>query len=67
MNFSTNLKKEKAVRSIELYDEVKEEIRNKLSTKDANEAAALNSLDLISRIMYHFPTMRLDTLKGFGG
>ena len=60
-------KKEKAVRSIALYDEVKEEIRNKFSTKDANEAAALNSLDIISRIMYHFPTMRLDTLKGFGG
>ena len=59
--------KEKAVRSIMLYNEVREEIRNLLSKRDINEAAALNSLDLIARIMYHFPTMRLDTLKGLGG
>ena len=59
--------KEKAVRSITVYNEVREEIRHKLSTRDIYEAAALNSLDLIARIMYHYPTMRLDTLKGLGG
>ena len=59
--------KEKAVKSIALFNEVKEEIRNLLSTRDINESAALNSLDLISRIVYHYPTMRLDTLKGLGG
>ena len=59
--------KSKAVRCINFYNEVKEEIRNLLATKDINEAAALNSLDLIARIVYHYPTMRLDTLKGLGG
>lgn len=59
--------KEKAVRSIILYNEVRGEIQNLLSTKDVNEAAALNSLDFIARIMYHYPTMRLDTLKELGG
>jgi phosphate uptake regulator len=59
--------KEKAVRSITLYDEVRKEINDLLSTKDVNEAAALNSLDTIARIMYHFPTMRLDTLESLGG
>jgi len=58
---------EKATRCIALYNEAREEIRNLLSTRDINEAAALNSLDLIARTMYHFPTMRLDTLKGLGG
>ena len=56
--------KEKAVRSITLYNEVREEIRNLLSTRDVNEAAALNSLDCLARNVYHFPTMRLDTLEG---
>jgi len=59
--------KEKATRCITLYNEVREEIKNLLSTRDINEAAALNSLEFISRIMYHYPTMRLDTLKGLGG
>ena len=59
--------KEKAVRSITFYNEVREEIKNLLTTKDINEAAALSSLNLIARIAYHFPTMRLDTLKGLGG
>ncbi len=59
--------KEKAVRSITLYNEVREEIRNLLTTKDINEVASLNSLDIIARIVYHYPTMRLDTLKGLGG
>ncbi|MDP6599947.1 MAG: hypothetical protein QF798_00740 [Candidatus Woesearchaeota archaeon] len=59
--------KEKAVRGITLYKEAREEIRNLFVTRDANEAAALNSLDLIARGVYHFPTMRLDTLKGLGG
>ena len=59
--------KEKAVRSIALCNEVREEIKNLLSSKDINEATALNSLDVIARIMYHYPTMRLDTLKGLGG
>jgi len=59
--------KSKAVSSITLYNGIKEEIRNLLTTKDINEAAALNSLDLIARIVYHYPTMRLDTLKGMGG
>ncbi len=59
--------KSKAVRCITLYNEVKEEIKNSLATKDINEAAALISLDLLSRTVYHYPTMRLDTLKGLGG
>lgn len=59
--------KEKAVRGITLYNEARKEINNMLSTRDVNEAAALNSLDIIARIMYHYPTMRLDTLKGLGG
>ena len=59
--------KEQAVRSITLYNEVRQEIGNLFATKDINEAVALNSLDLIARIMYHYPTMRLDTLKGLGG
>ena len=59
--------KEKAVRAIGLFGEVRGEIRELYATKDINEVAALNCLDTISRIMYHFPTMRLDTLKGLGG
>ena len=59
--------KDKAVKSITLYNEVRQEIRNLLSTRDVNEAAALNSLDFIARIVYHYPTMRLDTLKELGG
>jgi len=58
--------KEKAVEAITLYNVVRKEISSLLSTKDVNEAAALNSLDIIARIMYHYPTMRLDTLKGLG-
>jgi len=59
--------KEKAVRSVALYDEARKEINKMLSTRDINEAAALNSLDTIARIIYHYPTMRLDTLKSLGG
>lgn len=59
--------KDKAVKSINLYNQVRGEIQKLLSTPDQNEAASLNSLDLIARMMYHFPTMRLDTLKGMGG
>ena len=59
--------KEKAVRSITLYNDVREEINSMLSTRDVNEAAALTSLYIIARIAYHYPTMRLDTLKGLGG
>jgi phosphate uptake regulator len=57
----------KAVRSMNLYIELRGEIKQKFSTRDSFEASVLNSLDIISRIMYHFPTMRLDTLKGLGG
>ena len=59
--------KDKAVKSMNLYNQVRGEIQKLISTPDQAEAAALNSLDLIARIMYHFPTMRLDTLKGMGG
>ncbi|MBI2522896.1 hypothetical protein HYW19_00750 [Candidatus Woesearchaeota archaeon] len=59
--------KDKAVKSINLYNNIKAEIQKMLSTSDQNEAAALNCLDVIARIMYHFPTMRLDTLKGMSG
>ncbi|MAE42363.1 hypothetical protein CMO93_01215 [Candidatus Woesearchaeota archaeon] len=59
--------KEKAVRSITLHGEVRKNINSMLSTKDINETAALNALDVIARIMYHYPTMRLDTLKELKG
>ncbi|HIJ18240.1 TPA: AbrB/MazE/SpoVT family DNA-binding domain-containing protein [Candidatus Woesearchaeota archaeon] len=59
--------KEKAVSAMNLYDEIRGEIRSLFSTKDISEVAALNCLDTITRIMYHYPTMRLDTLKGLGG
>lgn len=59
--------KSMAVSAINLHNEIREEIKNLLTTKDINEAAALNSLDLIARIVYHYPTMRLDTLKSLGG
>jgi phosphate uptake regulator len=58
--------KRKVIDSVTLYDEIQEMIRNALSTKDVNEASALNSLSIISRIMYHYPTMRLDTLEDLG-
>ncbi|MBI2651142.1 phosphate uptake regulator PhoU [Candidatus Woesearchaeota archaeon] len=59
--------KEIAVKAITIYNEVRSDIKEALSTTNVNEAAALNSLDIISRIFYHFPTMRLDTLKGLSG
>ena len=55
--------KEKAVRSITIYSELRKKIRNLLSARDVNEAAALNSIEIIARIMYHYTTMRLDTLE----
>lgn len=61
--FFYNPTKEKAVRSIALYNEVRKEIENLFPTREVDEAVALNSLVAISRIMYHYPTMRLDTLK----
>ncbi len=59
--------KQTAVDSINLYNELKKELASLMKTSDINEASAYNSMDLLSRIMYHFPTMRLDTLKGLGG
>ncbi len=53
--------------AFKLHKEVRKEIKSMLTTRDVDLAAALNSLDTISRIVYHFPTMRLDTLKGMGG
>ena len=52
-----------AVRSITTYNELRNEIKNMCSTVHADEAAALNSIDIIARIMYHYTTMRLDTLE----
>lgn len=59
--------KDKAIKSINLYNQIRAEIQKLLSTPDQAEAASLNSMYTIARIMYHFPTMRLDTLKGMGG
>ena len=56
--------KEKAVESIKLKNEITEDIKKLWITKDIHEVLALNSLDVITRIIYHYPTMRLDTLEG---
>ncbi len=59
--------KQKAVEAFTLSKEVEERIEDALLMKDKNLIKALVSLETARRIIYHFTTMRLDTLKGMGG
>ncbi len=51
-----------AVRCIEIYKEILALIEKNLVQKDANFVKCLYLLMNVARILYHIPTMRLDTL-----
>ena len=58
----------KAVQAINLYNETRTEIENIFGKmKNANDLKALTTIDYILKLVYHYPTMRLDTLKELGG
>ena len=59
--------KEISIEFIKLYNKIKEEAIGLMASTNIHEVTSLNSIDIISRLIYHFPTMRLDTLKGLGG
>ena len=60
--------KVKAKKAMELCNETKSEIENAFSTmKNANDIKALATIDYILKMVYHYPTMRLDTLKELRG
>lgn len=58
----------KAVNAMELYNETKSEIENCYEkVKNSNDLKALANIDHILKMVYHYPTMRLDTLKELSG
>ena len=58
----------KAVQAINLYNETRGEIENVFGKmKNVNDLKALTIIDYILKIVYQYPTMRLDTLKELGG
>lgn len=58
----------KAVNAMQLYNEARLDIENAFSKlKNANDLKALSTMDYILKLVYHYPTMRLDTLKELGG
>ena len=60
--------KMKAVKAIELYNEIRGEIENVFGKmKNSSDLKALTTIDYILKLVYHYPTMRLDTLKELGG
>lgn len=60
--------KSKVVNAIQLYNETKLEIENTFGKlKNTNDLKALATIDYILKMVYHYPTMRLDTLKELSG
>ena len=58
----------KAVEAMKLYNEARLEIESAFGKlKNANDLKALTTIEYILKIVYHYPTMRLDTLKELGG
>jgi len=58
----------KATKAIELCNETKLEIKNAFGKlKNANDLEAIATIGYILKMIYHYPTMRLDTLKELGG
>ena len=58
----------KAVEAINLYNETRGEIENVFGKmKNYNDLKALTTIDYILKLVYHYPTMRLDTLKELSG
>lgn len=55
--------KKTAVSILALRKEIEKFIEKKLTTKNLNEIKALLSMRSMVTILYHFPTMRLDTIK----
>lgn len=60
--------KSKAVDALQLNNETKQNIDNAFGKlKNTNDLKALMSMNDILKMVYHYPTMRLDTLKELGG
>ena len=60
--------KTKAVSAMELYNNTRSEIENLYSKmKNKEDLKSLATLDYILKTVYHYPTMRLDTLKDLSG
>ena len=60
--------KAKAVKAMQIYNETKSEIENTFGkVKNLHDAKALSNILYILKQIYHYPTMRLDTLKELGG
>lgn len=58
----------KAVEAIQLYNQTRQEIDNTFGKlKNVNDLKALMSMNDILKMVYHYPTMRLDTLKELSG
>ena len=60
--------KMKATMAMELNNEAKSDIENTFGKlKNAYDLKALATMDYILKMVYHYPTMRLDTLKELSG
>ena len=58
----------KAVKAMEVYNETKSEIEKSYGKiKNPNDLKILANLEFILKMVYHYPTMRLDTLKELSG
>lgn len=60
-------KKENAIKAFKLYKQISANIEKLYGTKDKELTKALVGIDFCNRIIYHFTTMRLDTLKELSG
>ncbi|MBD3361445.1 hypothetical protein GF358_01505 [Candidatus Woesearchaeota archaeon] len=61
--FFYNPKKKNALSIMNLRKEIEDSIEKKLVTKNINEIKALLAMKSIVTVLYHIPTMRLDTIK----
>ncbi|MBI1935631.1 phosphate uptake regulator PhoU [Candidatus Woesearchaeota archaeon] len=60
--------KSKATEAMELYNKTKADIENSFGKlKNSNDLKALATMNYILKLVYHYPTMRLDTLKELSG
>ncbi|MBI3032170.1 phosphate uptake regulator PhoU [Candidatus Woesearchaeota archaeon] len=60
-------KKENAIKAFKIYKQISTDIEKLYGTKDKELTKALVGIDFSNRIIYHFTTMRLDTLKELSG
>jgi len=55
--------KDKAIKAIKNYEEIKGKIEQSLKTNNSNEIKALTRIWYITELLYKFPTIQLDNLK----